>query len=238
MKRRFVTAFAVALLALARPALAADADDAPRVRDESRVTHGMAEVSAGLLMLPGAEVCTQGVGCSKGDTSLAFSAWPLFRRGNFAAGAGVMAGVTSSTDAPRNDPPGIDRNHSRRYLSIEMTARYYVPFSDRIDGWVGIATGLGVVNDTFQSKNGVTDYATIGARGAVLLTEGYTIGLGLGVTYAFTKNWRAGAGFRAENWFLPKTAAKDPLGDEASFTGRVTTLEFGLNLSYRTRLVF
>src|SRR5262249_44670739 len=149
-----------------------------------------------------------------------------------------MAGVTSSTDAPRNDPPGIDRSHSRRYLSMEATARYYLPMTNRIDGWIGVQTGLGIVNDTYQSKNGVTDIATIGGPRAALLTEGFTIGLGLGATYAFTKNWRAGVGFRVENWFLPKTAAKDPLGDEASFTGRLTTLEFGLNLSYRTRLVF
>jgi hypothetical protein len=214
-------------------------DEAPLVRDESRVTHGMAEMGVGLLTLPGAEVCiARKLGCSKGDTSLTLSGWPLFRRGNFAAGAGVTVGLTSSTDSPPNDTPDIPRDHTRRYFSVEITGRYYVPITERVEGWVGVTTGLGVVNDSFQSQKGITEVAVAGPRSVTLLTEGYTIGVGVGVVYAVATNWRFGGGMRLSSWFLPNTPAHDPLGDEASLKGRVTTVEIGLTLAYRTRLVF
>ncbi|HVU01748.1 MAG TPA: hypothetical protein VHE30_08350 [Polyangiaceae bacterium] len=239
MKPAVAAGAMLALSVVAPPARAADSPSAPLVRDESHATLGMAELGVGLLTLPGAEVCNaQQAGCEKGDTSLALSAWPLFRRGNFAAGAGVMMGITSSTDAPRNDPPDIQRDHTRRYFTVEVTARYYVPFGARVEGWGGVTTGLGVVNDSFQSRNGVTDEAIIGPRGVTLLTEGYTIGLGVGMAYAVAKNWRVGGSVRLSNWFLPKTPLEDPLGDQASLRGRVTTFDFGLTLAYRTRLVF
>lgn len=206
-------------------------------RDESRVTMGIAEVGVGLFTLPGAAVCALG-GCTKGDASLAVSAWPFFRRGHFAVGAGVMLGLISSTDAPRNDPVTIPRSHSRTYYSVEVAGRYYVPFSDVLEGWVGVTSGLGVVNDTFKSQKGVTETALVGPRGVTILTEGFTVGVGTGLTYAFAENWRLGAGVRLESWFLPRTPERDPLGDQASLRGRVTTVEIGLTIGYRSRLVF
>jgi hypothetical protein len=220
-------------------AASAEDDVAPLVRDDSRVTHGMAEMGVGLLTLPGAEVCiAQKLGCSKGDTSLALSGWPLFRRGRFAAGAGVTMGLTSSTDPPNNDTPDIPRDHTRRYFSVEVTGRYYAPFTERFEGWVGITTGLGVVNDSFQSQKGISEQAIVGPRSLTLLTEGYTIGVAAGLAYAIAENWRFGGGMRVSSWFLPTTPVKDPLGDEASLKGRVTTVELGVTLGYRSRLVF
>src|SRR2546425_10286546 len=85
-------------------------DSMQATRDQSKVTLGMAEFGVGFFTLPGAQVCIErDAGCRSGDSSLALSAWPLFRRGAFAAGAGVMLGVTSSTDAPHNDPPDVPR---------------------------------------------------------------------------------------------------------------------------------
>jgi hypothetical protein len=216
---------------------AAAAPDALRAtRDESKVTHGMAEFGVGVLTLPGAKVCIEKeTGCVNGESSLALSAWPLFRRGAFAAGAGVTLGVTSSTDSIPGDIP---REHWRRYLSAEVTARYYVPVSERVDGWVGVTTGLGVVNDTFQSESGLGDKALVGPRGSTILTEGLTIGLGLGVTYALSDRWRFGGNVRVSNWFLPSEPAHDPFGDQASLTGRVTAVDLGVTLAYRSALVF
>jgi hypothetical protein len=237
---RVVSALAAAAcVALPCSRAAAEPDSLPSPREDADVTRGMAEFGVGLFSLPGAEVCiTQLAGCSKGDTSLALSAWPLFRRGNFAAGAGLMLGVTSAKDAPHNDPPDVPRDHSRRYFSIEITARRYVPLSPRLEGWAGLTTGLGVVNDTFQSQTGLTDRAVVGPRGLTLLTEGFTIGLGVGVAYAVSENWHFGGGARVSNWFLPGTPTRDPLGDLASLTGRVTTIDLGLTMAYRSRLVF
>lgn len=211
----------------------------PLPGDEEPVTRGQAEFGAGLLTLPGAEVCVERrAGCSRGDSSIVVSGWPMFRRGNFAAGAGVMLGLTSSSDAPRNDPADVPRDHWRRYFSVEVTGRYYVPFTDTLDGWVGLTTGLGVVSDTFQPQNGLTDQALVGPRGLVIMTEGGTIGLGVGLSRALSENWLLGGNLRVSEWVLPTTPARDPLGDEASLKGVVTTLDFGVSLAYRSRLVF
>lgn len=236
----FVAAFSVAT-GVAASSRAQDEADVRRVvsRDESTVTHGMAEAGVGLFTLPGASVCVErNAGCSTGDASLALSGWPLFRRGHFAAGAGVMLGVISSTDAPRNDPPGVARDHSRTYYSVEITGRYYLPLTDALDGWLGVTSGLGVVNDTFKSQKGLSERALVGPRGVTLLTEGWTLGVGAGLAYAIAENWRFGGGLRVSNWFLPTTPERDPLGDEASLRGRVTTVDLGITLGYRTRLVF
>jgi tRNA A-37 threonylcarbamoyl transferase component Bud32 len=207
--------------------------------EDERVTKGQVEFGAGFFTLPGAQVCIASfVGCSKGDTSLALSAWPMFRRGHFAIGAGVMMGITSTANAPRNDPVDVPRDHYRRYFSVEITGRYYIALSERVDGWAGITTGLGVVNDTFQSQQGLSDKAVIGVRGVTLLTEGFTIGAGLGIAYSLSDNFLFGGGLRVSNWSLPKSPARDPLGDRASLTGNVATVDLGITLAYRSRLVF
>jgi hypothetical protein len=208
-------------------------------RDETGTTTGMAEFGVGLLTLPGAVVCTQSSNaCGKGDSSLTFEAWPLFRRGHFAAGAGVVVGTTSSTSTPPNTTPDVPRDHFRRYLTIEATARYYVPLGGRFEAWGGITGGLVVVNDTYQSQNGLNDLALVGPRGATILTEGATFGVALGLGYAFAQHWRIGTGARVSQWLLPHTPENDPLEDPASLTGRVTAVQVDLTLSYRSRLVF
>jgi hypothetical protein len=207
--------------------------------EENTVTRGQAEFGVGLLALPGAEVCVERrAGCTNGDASISVSGWPMFRRGNFAVGAGVMLGLTSSSDAPRNDPPNVPRDHWRRYFTVEVTGRYYVPLTPTLDGWVGIMTGLAVVSDTFQTQAGLSDQALVGPRGLIILTEGGTLGAGAGITHAVSENWLIGGSLRASEWFLPTTPAKDPLGDEASLKGVVTTIELGVTLAYRSRLVF
>lgn len=208
-------------------------------RDESKATTGIAEMGVGLFTLPGAAICVEkALGCSKGDTSLSLSGWPLFRRGHWALGAGIMLGVISSADAPRNDPPDVPRSHTRTYYSFEVAGRYYVPFSEVLEGWIGVTSGLGVVNDTFKSERGMTETALVGPRGVTILTEGFAIGAGTGIAYAFAEHWRVGGGVRLESWFLPSTAERDPLGDEASLRGRVTAMELALTVGYRSRLVF
>jgi hypothetical protein len=228
-------------LVIAWPSVAsADGDSVrPLPEEEETVTRGQAEFGVGLLTLPGAEVCVERkVGCTQGDASITVSGWPMFRRGRFAVGAGVMLGLTSSSDAPRNDPPDVPRDHWRRYFSVEVAGRYYVPLTPTLDGWGGITTGLGVVSDTFQPQKGLTDQALVGPRGLVILTEGFTLGAGVGISHELSENWLIGGSLRASLWFLPTTPARDPLGDEASLKGVVTTLDLGVSLAYRSRLVF
>jgi hypothetical protein len=150
----------------------------------------------------------------------------------------LTLGLTSSTDAPRNDPPDVPRDHVRRYFNVEITGRYYIPITGVLEGWVGIRTGLGVVNDTFQSQQGLTDQALVGARGITILTQGGTLGLGAGLDAPVAQNWLVGGRVGIADWFLPGRPATDPFGDTASLRGVVTTVEFGVTLAYRSRLIF
>jgi hypothetical protein len=196
-------------------------------------------MGVGFFTLPGAQVCIASfAGCSKGDTSLVLSAWPTFRRGRFAIGAGVMVGITSTSEAPQNNPPDLPRDHTRRYYSAEITGRYYVPLSERMEGWFGVTTGLGVVNDTFQSQKGLRERVIPGPRGITLLTEGFTLGGGVGLSHQLSENFRFGGGLRVSCWFLPDEPAVSPFGDRASLTGSVAVVDLGITLAYRSRLAF
>jgi len=223
----------------AATATAVDLDALRDTRDDSRVTTGMAELGVGLLTLPDAPVCaTSKPGCGKGDVSLAFEGWPLFRRGRFAAGAGLMMGVTSGTNHPPYSSDQVPRDHYRRYLTMEATVRYYLPLGERLEAWGGLTGGLVIVNDLFQSQKGLTDTAVVGPRAATILTEGLTVGAGLGIAYAFAQHWRIGIAGRFSNWFLPHEPQTDPMTDAASLTGRVTAIDADVTLAYRARLVF
>jgi hypothetical protein len=182
---------------------------------------GMLEAGLGWLVLPGAEVCVEPTiaGCSRGDSSLQLDAWQLFRLNRrFAAGAGVVLGLTPTTDAPREDPPGVTRDHTRRYFSVEATARYYYLTGVSLEGWVGLTGGLVVVSDRFESTEGNSDKALVGPRG---------------ITYLLSPNWTLGGTLRYGSWFLPKEPETDPFGDEASLRGQNNVLSLSMILGFR-----
>lgn len=200
---------------------------------------GMAELGLGWLVLPGAEVCVEPTiaGCESGDSSLGLEVWQLFRATRqFAAGAGLLLGLTPTTDAPREDPPGVSRDHTRRYFTVEGTARYYPWTTDGFEAWAGISSGLVVVSDRFASTEGASDKALVGPRGVTIRTEGYTIGVAIGAAYLFSPSWSVGGAFRYGSWFLPEKPATSPFGDEASLRGQVNLLSFGFNVAYRVPL--
>lgn len=206
--------------------------------DHDRLT-GMAEFGLGWLILPGAEVCVEPsiAGCSKGDSSLGLEAWQLFRATrSFAAGAGLLLGLTPTTDAPREDPPGVSRDHARRYFTVEGTARYYALTLPTFEGWVGVSGGLVVVSDRFESTAGQSDKALVGPRGVTIRTEGYTVGVAVGAAYLFAPSWSVGGALRYGSWFLPEEPARSPFGDEASLRGQVNLISFGLDIAYRLPL--
>jgi tRNA A-37 threonylcarbamoyl transferase component Bud32 len=232
---------ALFLLTLARPAAAVD--ETMSYEPELEIpteTYGVAELGVGLLSLPTAEVCVERTfaGCSRGDRSLVVSGWPLLRHGHFAFGAGATLALTPTTDPPRNDPPDLPRDHTRTYLTVELTARYYFSFTPYLDGFIGVASGMVVLNDTFRTERGLTEQALVGPRGSTLITEGATLGLTSGVAWMLTSSWIVGGGLRASNWFLPSRPAINAFGDQASLEGNVITLEIGASLSYRSRFVF
>ncbi len=200
--------------------------------------HGAAEAGVGLLTLPGAEVCVDVTqGCETGDTSLELHAWQLYRASvDLAFGAGITLALTPSTDAPREDPPGVPRDHARRYFTVEATARYYAVVTRSVETWLGIMTGLVVISDRFTPQDPESDKALVGPPGVTIRTEGLSLGLGGGAAFALAPNWSLGTSLRVGTWFLPEEPAKSPLGDEASLAGRITMFDIGVNVAYRLNL--
>lgn len=203
------------------------------------VPAGMVEFGFGWLTLPGAAVCTEEATqiCRKGDTSLQVDGWPLYRASKrLAFGAGITLGLIPTTDAPKVDPPGVERQHSRRYLTTEGIARYYLSVGDGMEGWFGLTSGLVVVSDAFTSTESFSDKALIGSRGVTIRTEGFTLGAAGGFAFSLAPGWSLVTTLRYGNWFLPDARARDALGDEASVAGRNTMFSVGLGIGYRTLL--
>lgn len=238
MKRLWVLLYGASVATLAPQAGAADPESEPRVISGFHALDrptGIAEAGFGWLTLPGAKVCSQG-GCKAGDTSFELDAWQLYRQNlRLAFGAGLLLGLIPTTDAPSRDPVGIERNHSRKYLTLEGMLRYYPYVAERSEFWVGLTGGLVVLSDRFQVVD-VYDKPLIGPSGVTIRTEGGTLGIALGGAYQLSQHWSVGGSFRFGNWFLPDTPAQDPLEDKASVTGRNSVFSLGLNVAYRIAL--
>jgi len=201
--------------------------------------HGMIEGGAGILTLPGAEVCVErSTGCKQGDLSFAPETWQLFRANtSFAFGAGIVLGLIPTAHPPHEDPPGIERDQTRSYLTFEGTARYYPIVLTKVEWWIGITGGMVVVNDNFQViSEEEDDRALLGPRGVTIRTEGGSIGFATGLAYELTSHWSFTGTARYSEWFLPTTPARDSFGDEASLKGKNEVISVALGLAYRLAL--
>jgi hypothetical protein len=198
---------------------------------------GIAEANVSLLTLPGAVVCVErGAGCKKGDLVFALEGWELYRWSpRWAFGAGVMLGLLP-TAHPRQPPEVIPRDHTRSYLTFEGMLRYYPYVGERVEAWAGVFGGLVVVNDRFQVDDGDDDRALLGTRGVTVRTEGGSIGLAAGLAYELSEHWSLLGSLRFSQWFLSFTPARDPLGSEASLSGRNNALTLSLGVAYRVAL--
>ena len=227
----------------AAPVPAVDAESVdPRLargfRKLNRAT-GIAEVGVGWLTLPGASVCSvrSSNTCKKGDTSFELDAWQMYRSSRrFAFGAGLLLGLIPTNNPQLDISNGIERNHSRSYLTLEGMIRHYPYVGESVELWWGLSGGLVVVNDRFVVTGKNTDLALVGQRGVTIRSEGWTVGLVGGAVFFLADHWSLGTTLRYGNWYLPKTAATDPLLDEASVTGRNTMFSLGLSLNYRIPL--
>lgn len=205
-----------------------------RLRSVSDRPLGLLELGAGLLALPDAAVCVERLqeGCETGDASPVLEAWQVFRLvPRFALGAGLTLGLTTTADAPRTDPPGVHRDHERRYLTLEAVGRWYFLDGDALDAWAGLTSGLVVVSDSFTPSQPQSQ-VLIGPRANTLRTEGLALGLAVGLAWQVSGPWFFGGVVRSGSWFLPSSPATNALGDEASLTGRVNVLTAGVSLAY------
>jgi hypothetical protein len=197
---------------------------------------GMAEAGFGWLTLPGADVCSQ-AGCKAGDTSFELDGWQLYRQNlRLAFGAGLLLGLIPTTDAPPGEIDNeIQRDHTRKYLTLEGTLRYYPYVGQSFEFWTGVTGGLVVLSDRFQVVD-VYDKPLIGPAGVTIRTEGGTLGLAFGGAYELSRHWSVGGSLRVGSWFLPAAPATDPLKDKASVTGRNWVFSLGFNVAYRIGL--
>jgi hypothetical protein len=199
----------------------------------------MLEAGVGWLVLPGAELCGQrgeDPRCRRGDSSLSLEAWQLFRLSSpFALGAGATMALLPTTSVSRPEPEGIERDHTRAYLTVEATARWYPWIEESFEGWLGIASGLAVVSDRYVV---VSEEAKplIGPAGVTIRSEGFSLGVGGGAAFQLAPGWSVGGALRVGSWFLPSRPSRSALGDEASLTGQITTVVAAVNLAYRLRL--
>ncbi len=201
---------------------------------------GMAEGGVGVLTLPAAEVCVErSTGCNEGDVSFAVEAWQLYRPSlRWAFGAGLLLGLIPTATPPRQDqePPGVERDHTRSYMTVEGMARYYPYVGERVELWVGLAGGLVIVSDRFTVSGDEDERAYAGARGVTIRTEGGSLGAALGFAYELSRRWAFVGNLRYSEWFLPDEPATDPLGTEASLAGRNAVFSLALGVSYRVDL--
>jgi hypothetical protein len=219
------------------PETPADPESEPRVISGFHALNrptGIAEAGFGWLTLPGAKVCSQNA-CKASDTSFELDGWQLYRQNvHLAFGAGFLLGLIPTTDAPSGSM-GIDRNHSRKYLTLEGMLRYYPYVAETSEFWIGITGGLVVLSDRFQVVDAY-DKPLIGPSGVTIRTEGGTLGLAVGGAHQLSQHWSLGGSLRFGNWFLPDKPATDPLKDNASVTGRNSVFSLGLNVAYRIAL--
>ncbi len=206
-----------------------------------RRLHGMVEVGIGWLTLPDAEVCSVRTGetdCLRGDSSPALEAWQLFRLPPaLGLGAGVMLGLTPTTEVPEQRLEGVEREQSRRYLTIEGTARVYPYVRDAFEAWAGVTAGLVVVSDSFDTAiDSGMDKPLIGSGGVIIRTEGFTSTLAGGAAYEVSRGWSVGGALRIGAWFLPAEPKLSPLGDQASLAGRTSYFVASLVAAYRVPL--
>lgn len=189
---------------------------------------GIAEAGFGWLTLPGAEVCV--VRCSRGDTSFELDVWQLYRPNTrFALGAGILLALI-----PTNDAAGS--NHSRRYMTVEGTVRYYPYVGENVEWWVGVTGGLAVVSDLYEVARPASDRVLLGPVGDTIRTEGGSIGIAGGPVMSLGRHWTVGSTLRWGQWFLPERAAINALGNQASLTGRNTVFSLGVNIAFRLDL--
>jgi hypothetical protein len=216
----------------------AQARRAAAARERGR-PYTMAELSAGFLALPAAQVClTSLTNCSRGEFSLALGIHNLYRYRAFGFGAGIEWATTVRSDSARG-AAALERDHSRKYFLVEGLVRYYFVQRAALEWWGGATLGGVVVSDSWSvlaDRSPYAETALVGPRAATVGTEGLTAGIAGGFEWSFARNWSWGMKLRYANWFLPEQRKLSPTLDVASLSGRVDMFDFGVAIAYRIAL--
>lgn len=230
---------AAAIVLLATSGLHAQESAQSRSASYARLAerpYTQAELGVGMLTLPGARFCLSNPGsCTRGDTSPEGYLVMLYRPNRqWAFGAGATIGLPSGSD--KAPPANLDRSHTRSYLMLDTTARYYGLQLDSIEGWVGGTVGAVIINDLYKNNAENPSAPILGPQGVSVRTEGLSAGIEAGVAWSFANNWSLAGVLRTAWWFLPGTKACAPTGDCATLGGETTMFFLGGAVAYRIGL--
>jgi hypothetical protein len=203
--------------------------------DENRRPYALFQAGGAFVAIPFAELCNVSEDdCQPGETSLGITLHSLARLGDFGFGAGITYTFGLRPTNVAGDP-GLERKHSRSYFQVEGEFRYYPPRLGELEWWVGATVGGVVINDSWTTpadREPYADTAFVGPRSLTLSTEGLAAGIAIGGQWRFYDQFILGTRLRYGNWLLPPERERTPLGDLASFAGRIDILEGGVVLGY------
>jgi hypothetical protein len=234
---RLIAASALLIAASARGDEISASERRATAAHEMNRPYSMLEGSVGVQGLP-TQVCLQKLDCSQGEVSLAGGLHILHRYHALAFGAAIELATTLRTDEARG-AADLERDHSRRYFSIEPLFRYYFLRFKDIEGWASVAAGLIVVNDswtTLADREPYSDIDRLGPSASTLGTPGFAAGVGVGGEYSFLHNFSVGPNIQYASWFLPSVRALSPTLDSASLAGQVNMFSLNLVIAYRIAL--
>ncbi len=210
----------------------------PALADSPEAPASLLEAGLGYLMLPGAEVCANRTQpCSKGDASLEAHLWQITRlTPRWGVGGGATLAFAPRTDLAEEPEVDAARDLTRAYLTLELTGRYYFVLRPALDAWLGATGGLVVIRDAWQLPRPPYAQIVVGSDGLALATAGGALGLAAGASFRFAESWMVGGALRFSQWLFPSERQVGPLDNTASLAGRVSAVDFGVEVTYRAEL--
>jgi hypothetical protein len=197
--------------------------------------HAIFQGGGAILAMPAAQLCPMSEdSCVTGETALGLKLHSLARIDDFGFGAGITWAL-GLRPTPVAGDPSLERELTRMYFLVEGEFRYYFATHGDWEWWAGAVAGIVVIADTFSTladREPYADTAFVGPRALTLSTEGGSVGVGVGGQWRFYDRFILGTHIRYSNWIVPFERERSPLGDYASFAGRIDVLDAGIILGY------
>lgn len=207
--------------------------------------HTLIEIEGGIIALPNAPISpTQRGGdvavlgrIGRGDSTINLGIHILYRfHRSWIIGAYGTFAPLPTVDSQYGGLTALPRTHSRSYFALGIETRFIPIHYKTFEAWLVGATGAAIIGDRYITNTGDTVPTILGTKEVTLRTEGFAVGVGLGVTYYLTESFLLGANLRGNEWVLPSTRRCSSIGDCATLSGPVSLFSFGLTLSYRLPL--
>ncbi len=202
------------------------------------------EMELGALVLPNAPISDAHRGGSfplttlgRGDATAMVGLHFLYRGGiRWAVGASGRFSPLPTVDEDYGAGSGVRRTHERAYVTATLEGRAYLLNQGPLQLFVGAEGGAVVVADRFRSPDGEQVPAVYGQHVVSIRTEGGTLSLLGGLTYALSDRWVLGATGRSGAWLLPTQPNCGTLGDCATLRTDAAVVELGLTVGFRAPL--